>query len=127
MSHGNSLDDLNDLIQWPREERNLEFKCSMSWSDPSTKAKLTKSVLAMANLRDGGHIVLGVARQSDDTYIPVGMQADHYDSFVQDDLSAYFSEYADPFIEVALVGSAQEFVGRAGIAELGLNSQFADG
>jgi hypothetical protein len=24
-------------------------------------------------------------------------------------------------------GSAQEFVGRAGIAELGLNSQFADG
>jgi hypothetical protein len=46
---------------------------------------------------------------------------------VQDDLSAYFSEYADPFIEVALVGSAQEFVGRAGIAELGLNSQFADG
>jgi hypothetical protein len=26
-----------------------------------------------------------------------------------------------------LNGSAQEFVGRAGIAELGLNSQFADG
>jgi hypothetical protein len=26
-----------------------------------------------------------------------------------------------------IFGSAQEFVGRAGIAELGLNSQFADG
>jgi hypothetical protein len=30
-------------------------------------------------------------------------------------------------ILVFLSGSAQEFVGRAGIAELGLNSQFADG
>ena len=57
----------------------------------------------MANLRDGGHIVLGVARQMDDTYLPAGMQGDHHDSFVQDDLSAYFSEYADPYIEVTLI------------------------
>jgi hypothetical protein len=30
-------------------------------------------------------------------------------------------------LDVTKLGSAQEFVGRAGIAEFGLNSQFADG
>jgi hypothetical protein len=100
---GDYPDDLSDLIQWPREERNLEFKCSTSWTDAATKAKLTKSVLAMANLRDGGHIILGVERQTDDSYLPVGMQTDHVDSFVQDQLSAHFSEYADPYIEIWLI------------------------
>jgi len=85
-------DDLSALIQFPREERNLEFKRSMDWADPATKAKLTKSVLAMANLRDGGHIVLGVERQPDDTYVPVGMQTEHCDCFVQDQLGSHFSE-----------------------------------
>jgi hypothetical protein len=102
----NYPDDVSELIHWPREERNLEFKRSMSWSDAATKAKLTKSVLALANLRDGGHIVLGVERQPDDSYDAVGMQEDHLGSFVQDTLSAHFSEYADPFVEVTLVKQA---------------------
>jgi len=103
MSERNAPDDLSSLILWPREERNLEFKRSMDWADPTTKAKLTKSALAMANVRDGGHIVLGVERQSDDTYVPVGMKAEHTSSFVQDQISSYFSEYADPYIEARLI------------------------
>lgn len=102
MADGTAPDDLSALIHWPREERNLEFKASMSWADPAARAKLTKSALALANLRDGGHIVLGVARQPDDTYLPVGMQTDHADSFVQDQLTSFLSEYADPYIEVSL-------------------------
>ena len=103
MPEGNMPDDLSALIQFPREERNLEFKRSMDWTDPATKAKLTKSVLAMANLRDGGHIVLGVERQPDDTYLPVGMQTEHCDCFIQDQLGSHFSEYADPYVEVTLI------------------------
>ena len=103
MTLGNAQDDLSVLIRWPREERNLEFKKSMDWTDPATKAKLTKSVLAMANLRDGGLIVLGVERQPDDTYLSVGMQPDHLESFVQDALSSHFSEFADPYIETTVV------------------------
>jgi hypothetical protein len=103
MAQGNSPDGLDNLVQWPREERSLEFKCSMNWGEAQTKAKLTKSVLAMANLRDGGHIVLGVERQANDSYVPVGMKPEHLDSFVQDELSPHFSEYADPYIEVTLI------------------------
>jgi len=54
MSEGSAIDDLSNLILWHREERHLEFKRSMDWADTATKAKLTKSVLAMANLRDEG-------------------------------------------------------------------------
>src|SRR5580692_9262177 len=95
--------DLSALIQWGREERNLEFKRSISWTDQGIKEKLTKSVLATSNLRDGGYIVLGVDRQPDDTYVPVGMQPDHLDSFAQDHLSAHLSEYADPYVESILL------------------------
>jgi hypothetical protein len=103
MAEANVPDDLATLIRWGREERNLEFKRSMSWTDPATKEKLTKSALAMANLRGGGYIVFGVERQPGDTYVPVGMPPDHLDSFVQDNLSAHFSEYADPYIEASLI------------------------
>jgi hypothetical protein len=40
-----------------REERNLEYKQTMSWTEASTKAKITKCVMAMSNIRDGGSIV----------------------------------------------------------------------
>jgi predicted HTH transcriptional regulator len=108
MAEVGMTDDLDALIQWGREERSLEFKQSMSWADAATKEKLTKSVLAMANLRDGGYIVIGVERQPDDRHIPLGVHPDHIDSFVQDHLSAHFSEYADPYVESTLIRQTVE-------------------
>ena len=57
------------ITQWiihGREERNLEYKSSLDWADAATKAKIVKSAIAMANLRDGGWIVIGVDRIVDD-------------------------------------------------------------
>jgi predicted HTH transcriptional regulator len=93
-------DTFASLIVNGREERNLEFKRTMNWSDVATKAKVAKSSMAMANLRDGGTIVFGIERQADDSYIPVGMKQDDYDSFRQDDVSVEVNNYADPFIEL---------------------------
>jgi hypothetical protein len=95
--------DLDSLIKWGREERHLEYKASLDWTDTATKEKLTKSVLAMANLRDGGHVILGVERQPDDTYDAVGMRDEHLQTFVQDNISAHFAEFADPYIEASLI------------------------
>lgn len=92
--------DLDSLIAWGREERNLEYKRSIDWKN--SRAKLTKAILSMANIRGGGSIVVGVERQSDDSYQLRGMTAEHLASFVQDDISAYVNEYADPHIEVAV-------------------------
>jgi hypothetical protein len=94
------LDTLASLINNGREERNLEFKRTMNWSDAATKAKVVKSSIAMANLRDGGTIVFGIERQADDSYVAAGMKQDDYDSFKQDEVSVEVNNYADPFVEL---------------------------
>ncbi len=94
---------LKARILWGREERNLEYKQSISWDTPETKAKLTKSVLAMSNLRDGGLIIIGVSRQPDDSYKAEGMMKSDFDSFVQDNIAAHMNEFADPYVDVTLV------------------------
>lgn len=91
--------ELIALILHGREERNLEYKRSMSWDEPNAKASITRSIFGMANLRDGGSIVLGVEQQNDN-FVPVGMQPDHDQSFSQDDVAAYVNERADPFVEI---------------------------
>ena len=96
-------DAIDSLILNGREERNLEYKQTMNWSNAATKAKLVKSCIAMANLRDGGTIVLGIERQPDDTYAPLGMEADDYESFNQDGVSTEVNNYADPFVELSVM------------------------
>ena len=91
---------LFELIYHGREERNLEYKRSMSWAEPATKAKLSKSVMAMANLPDGGSVVIGVEKQGEN-YDPKGMEPADVESFRQDDVMEYINEkFADPYVEL---------------------------
>ena len=94
--------DLATLVSNGREERSLEYKRSMNWAEPSTKAKIVKSTLAMANLRDGGTIVFGIEERND-TFLPAGMSPDDYHSFNQDDVSVEVNNFADPFVELVVV------------------------
>lgn len=87
------------LIFHGREERNLEYKQSMSWSDLATKVKVTKSAMAMANISDGGYIVFG-EKKNGEVYEPEGMQKNHADSFKQDNVMEWVNKYADPYVEL---------------------------
>jgi hypothetical protein len=102
-------DDFAALVTNGREERSLEYKRSMNWAEPLTKAKVVKSTLAMANLRDGGTIVFGLEEQND-AYVSAGMTREDYDSFNQDDTSVEVNNFADPFVELVLL--KQEFEGK---------------
>jgi hypothetical protein len=95
-------DLVDSLISSGREERHVEFKRTMNWSDAGTKSKVVKSSIAMANLRDGGFIVFGIERQTDDSYEPVGMKPEDFDSFNQDEVSMEVNNYADPFVELTV-------------------------
>lgn len=93
---------LLEMVYHGREERNLEYKQSISWQESATKAKIAKSAMAMANLPDGGAIVIGVAKKGE-TYDPVGMSQEHVDSFKQDDIMEYINEkFADPYVELSV-------------------------
>lgn len=94
--------ELYNLITAGREGRNLEYKQSMSWNDPSTKANITRAILAMSNIRDGGAIVLGVEERSDGTFEPIGMNPADADTFDYDEVASYVAEYADPYVQFSL-------------------------
>lgn len=93
---------LLELVFHGCEERNLEYKQSMNWEKPATKAKIAKSTMAMANLPDEGTIIIGVEKQGE-TYDPKGMESSHIESFKQDDVMEYINEkYADPYVELTV-------------------------
>jgi len=92
---------LDYLIFHRREERNLEYKQSMSWAETATRVKVAKSAMAMANISDGGYIVFGV-KKNGEVYEPEGMQEDHADSFKQDDVMEWVNNYADPYVELTV-------------------------
>lgn len=91
-----------DLIIHGSEERNLEYKCSMSWGDNSTKIKVTKTSMAMANIPDGGAMIFGVDETSPGHFEPRGVDHNNADSFNQDDIQDYVNGYADPFVELTV-------------------------
>lgn len=93
-----------EFIEWiehGREERNIEYKGDISWEETEIKASITKSVLAISNIRDGGVIVIGVHKNGE-TYEPNGLSKANFESFKQDDVSAYINEFADPYVETTL-------------------------
>lgn len=94
--------NISDLILHGSEERNLEYKCSMSWKDNSTKIKVTKTSMAMANIPDGGTMIFGVDEISPGDFELRGMDTNDADSFSQDDIQDYVNGYADPFVKLTV-------------------------
>lgn len=91
-----STEEIINLIYLGSELRNLEYKSSMSWNEPSTKTKVIKAILSMSNIRDGGYLIFGV---EDDSFKPVGMTDSDYDSFELDDIKSKVSSCADPYTD----------------------------
>jgi predicted HTH transcriptional regulator len=95
------LEPLVDAIIHGREERNIDYKSSMSWKDRDTKMMAIRCILGMANLRYGGYIIFGVRQQGND-FMFEGMEQDHIESFTQDNVDTDIKNYAEPFVEATV-------------------------
>ena len=93
--------ELINLIEHGREERKIEYKSSMDWSSPLTKAKVAKSTMAMSNISGGGAIIFGIEEDSDGFHL-VGMANGDFESFNQDDVMDHINGFADPYVELTL-------------------------
>lgn len=93
------IHELVELVLHGREERNLEYKGHVAWNEAEVKARITKTVLSMCNIPDGGTIVIGVEEQGGQ-FVPSGLSRAELDSFSQDGVSSHVNEYADPFAEI---------------------------
>jgi predicted HTH transcriptional regulator len=89
--------DINNLVNYHQEERWLEFKQTMSWSDRASQARITKAIVAISNIKDGGWIVIGKEEQDNGTFVNTGMTKDHFDSYDSDQVKTVVNNYADPY------------------------------
>jgi len=95
-----SEQDVKRYIEAGKETRHLEYKQSVSWKDTNAKRKITKSILGMSNIKDGGTILIGMQQQRDKSYFPQGVNRDDLSSFEnEDEIKDFVSAYADPYVE----------------------------
>lgn len=86
--------ELESLLEGAEETDVLEFKQRMSWD-----IGLVKDILAMANIEDGGLIVVGI---EDETYIRQGLSDEEIKTFDADYIKDIVGSFADPFVELTI-------------------------
>lgn len=91
--------DLQLYVQHRKEERYLEYKRSMVWTDDNTKVKIAKAMMAMSNLRNGGVIVIGMKETNRGVWEPETMMPEQVASFTQDDIAQWVNDYAIPAVQ----------------------------
>lgn len=95
--------DLQFYILHGREERYLEYKRSMIWTgNDTTKVKIAKAMMAMANLRNGGVIVVGMQETTRGVWVPEVMTPLQISSFTQDDVAQWVNDYATPAAQFSI-------------------------
>ncbi len=98
-----------ELVTLRYEPRGLEFKGARRRTDRLFFARVTRAALGMANLRDGGRIIIGVDEQ-EGVLNPAGLSAGDLATWRYDDVAAGFAAYADPALDFDL--HVHEYQGR---------------
>lgn len=93
------IEELAALIDLGREDRSLEYKESRPWDD--FKNQIAKTALGMANIRDGGTIIIGVSQRSGNL-VAEGMSRNDIDTYEVDDIQAYVNRFADPYVRLEM-------------------------
>lgn len=102
------LDQLVKHIAAGRETRNREYKRSTPW-EGAFRGALVRTILGMANIQDGGVIVIGI-RQEGEQVFRDGVAPEQLDTYRQDQISEYVNGFAAPYVNVVV--SRVEYEGR---------------
>ena len=84
-----------DLICYGREERHLEYKGSLEFSNDASKALVARAIAAHSNARDGGDIIVGMEKCGE-SYSPSGVTPAHLATFKSDELRDYIQVHFLP-------------------------------
>ena len=93
-------EDLNNLIERSSESKNLDYKGPSDWE--SIKHELTKDVLAMSNVQDGGAIVIGISETDSNSFQIDGLTDQQLSHYEVTKMSDFFNRYADPTINISV-------------------------
>ncbi len=95
----NESDSLLSAISQRVETRSVEYKESQEFG--TIKWMLPKVVMAMANLRDGGYIIIGIGERNGTAEL-TGIDPTHEQTYNQDDVIALVNRYARPPVALTL-------------------------
>ncbi len=87
-------DEIREIAKQGTERRNLELKGKILWDN--YKFKLVKSIIAMANLKGGGTILLGIDEDKRDI---VGIDTGELKFFHHDRIKPFANDYANPPVD----------------------------
>ncbi len=89
------MNEILELIENKQETKNCDFKDSFSWTDldRNHQCEIIKDIIAMANTKDGGRIVIGV---EDRTWTVNGLSNEQLKSFDVTQINNLLHEYSDP-------------------------------
>lgn len=100
---------LNDLLQFLEannhsEGRSYEYKKGLAWNDSNQefKHKIIKAILSMSNIRDGGYIILGVEKNDEGKYEPLGFDDNIARTYEREKVLEAANTFADPYIDLEL-------------------------
>lgn len=88
--------DVADWLAYGGEQAHVEFKAGASIADKALRARVIRAMLGLANLADGGHVVIGVGEQGGQIRPPLGMPPELAATWTRDALGDAVAEYADP-------------------------------
>jgi predicted HTH transcriptional regulator len=83
-----------------QESQGVEFKESAPWD--TLKVKLTRTSMAMANLRDGGIIIVGVSQRGNSWELS-GIDPAHLASYDVDVIVNHVNSFATPHVDLDIV------------------------
>ncbi len=94
-------EEISDLITRKSETANVEYKAGFEWKkeNKEQQLELLRDMIAMANIQDGGAIILGI---EDGTYDLIGVNQEILTSFDQSDVGQMLYSYSEPKLTFAL-------------------------
>jgi hypothetical protein len=105
-----SSDELTRFIEAAGESAHIDAKGPMEWDGGEASARLTKDILALANSRDGGVIVIGKDEPEDGKFVLTGLTEPQASSFDTTKVATWVNNHCQP--PVSLVCYRQELQDR---------------
>lgn len=99
-----SADEIEAALRSGYELRGLELKGPGARKDSHLFAKVTRAALSLGNLRDGGHVVIGIEDGDPSAMLPGLSAADLASWLAYDDVARKLAVYADPPFHFAVEG-----------------------
>lgn len=91
-----SQDQLNQIVRDAGENDSIDAKAACDWDNNVNSASLTKDILAFANTRGGGVLVIGKSESSDGSFTLTGVDEAQARSFEATTISQWVNARCEP-------------------------------